>query len=147
MCVVVVKSNALCGGICTFAKFPLLFYTLAPRLTHTHTLIHTNAHSLDSHTQSVSRSLALSLFHSLHCRSNKLLSAMQTHSPTHSLAWGAYVFTAWGLRERACKGSDKFNKRATTTACRMAQTQTHTAATVQAWCAWLLPSSVWGKRK
>lgn len=117
MCVVVVKSNALCGGICTFAKFPLLFYTLAPRLTHTHAYIRTPTLS--------SQSLALSLFHSLHCRSNKLLSAMQTHSPTHSLAWGAYVHMYCVGIERACKGSDKFNKRATTTACRKKQIQTH----------------------
>lgn len=129
-----------------FCKIPLIILH-ARSQTDTHTRTHTYERPLSRLSYSVSRSLALSLFHSLHCRSNKLLSAMQTHSPTHSLAWGAYVFTAWGLRERACKGSDKFNKRATTTACRMAQTQTHTAATVQAWCAWLLPSSVWGKRK
>lgn len=126
MCVVVVKSNAVCGGICTFAKFPL------PTLAYTLTLF--------------LRSLS-----STWARSNKLLSAMQTHSLTHHSHTQLRGLCILPTGEREC---ERWIKKITQTAC---NPHTYTGrgicaplrVNLQAWRRQLTttPSSVWGKRK
>lgn len=74
MCVVVVKSAVAVWRHLYFCKIPLIITN-----TLTHTRKQMNTHSLE-----LGMLLSLS-----HCRSNKLLSAMQTHhSLTHSLTQG-----------------------------------------------------------